>query len=46
MGAVTEREAELAAEYDAYYGVGGEAPMTDVTAIGDRVAAEAMTAED
>lgn len=37
--------AALAREYDDFYG-NAEAPVSDVTAIGDEVAVEAMSADD
>ena len=38
-------QAELAREYDEFYG-GAEAPMSDVTAVGDELAAEVMASHD
>lgn len=38
-------QAALAREYDEFYGA-AQAPVSDVTAIGDRLAAEAMRAAD
>ena len=37
------RYAALAKEYDDFYGAGVEAPVSDVAAAGDVIAAEAMT---
>ena len=37
------RDAALASDYDAFYGAAGEAPVGDVTALGDQIAVEAMT---
>jgi len=39
------RQAALAQEYDLFYGT-AEAPVSDVAAVGDRVAAEAMRLVD
>lgn len=36
------RHAALADDYDTFYGVGYQAPVSDVTAVGDQIAAEAM----
>lgn len=40
----TARYAALAREYDDFYGPGVEAPMSEITAIGDQVAADAVMA--
>lgn len=40
----TARYAALAREYDDFYGAGAQVPMSDITAIGDQVAADAMMA--
>lgn len=42
----TARYAALVREYDSFYGPGENAPMGDVAAIGDRVAAETMASAD
>jgi hypothetical protein len=35
--------AALARDYDTFYGPGGAAPVSDVTAVGDQIAAETIT---
>lgn len=40
----TARYAALAQEYDGFYGTGAQAPIGDIAAYGDRVAAETMVA--
>ncbi|MGH3384099.1 MAG: ribbon-helix-helix domain-containing protein [Nocardioidaceae bacterium] len=36
------RQAALARDYDTFYGTDTEAPVSDVTAVGDQIAAEAI----
>jgi Arc/MetJ-type ribon-helix-helix transcriptional regulator len=40
------RDAELLQEYDHFYGAGAEAPVSELTALGDQIAAETMAADD
>ena len=37
------RDVALAQDYDIFYGAGVHAPVSDVSAIGDRIAAEVLT---
>lgn len=39
------RYASLSQNYDDFYGAGEEAPLNDLAAAGDQIAAEAMTVE-
>lgn len=39
------RHALLALEYDTFYGEGSEAPLSDVTAIGDEVASSSIAGQ-
>lgn len=39
------RHAALARDYDTFYGTAGQAPVSDVAAIGDQIAAAAITGE-
>lgn len=40
------RQAALARDYDEFYGTGQEAPVSDVAALGDRIAADAIAARE
>lgn len=39
------RHAALARDYDTFYGTGVQAPISDVTTIGDQIAAETVSGE-
>lgn len=39
------RHAALARDYDNFYGTGAQAPVSDVTAVGDQIAAEAISSD-
>lgn len=40
------RQVALGREYDTFYGAGGQAPVSDIAAAGDAIAAETMSIED